>query len=139
MQGLITYANPEIPPKMIPAPAPTTAPITKPILIFVKHDGPCALAADPFLQNFGKLVTLGPKKSPDPSQTSGLRYVYVPNPMWTSSATQYNDGPESILTHQFSVTKHRKSVESRLADGLPGLFVVYEFSPIMVRITEENR
>jgi hypothetical protein len=46
---------------------------------------------------------------------------------------------DDVLTHQFSVTKHRKSIHVGLGDGLPGLFVIYEFSPIMVKLTEEKK
>ena len=47
-----------------------------------------------------------------------------------------------IRTNQYSVTKHEKGI--KLAgglgeQGLPGLFVLYDLSPMMVQITESRR
>ncbi|CAE1330597.1 ERGIC3 [Acanthosepion pharaonis] len=47
----------------------------------------------------------------------------------------------SVLhTNQFSVTKHSKVVSSGMGDaGLPGVFIMYELSPMMVKYTEKQR
>lgn len=42
-------------------------------------------------------------------------------------------------THQFSVTRHRKVIRPGIGDGLPGLFIQYEFSPLLVKYTESRR
>uniref|UniRef100_A0A914V828 Endoplasmic reticulum-Golgi intermediate compartment protein 3 n=1 Tax=Plectus sambesii TaxID=2011161 RepID=A0A914V828_9BILA len=44
-----------------------------------------------------------------------------------------------VFTHQFSVTKHQKVIRPGIADGLPGFFVQYEFSPLMVRFEEKRQ
>lgn len=47
---------------------------------------------------------------------------------------------EVLRTNQFSVTKHRRTVKQVTgAQGLPGVFVLYEFSPMMVQYTEKRR
>ncbi|XP_028406041.1 endoplasmic reticulum-Golgi intermediate compartment protein 3-like [Dendronephthya gigantea] len=47
---------------------------------------------------------------------------------------------EVLHTNQFSVTKHRRTVKQVTgANGLPGVFVLYEFSPMMVQYTEKRR
>lgn len=47
---------------------------------------------------------------------------------------------ETLYTNQFSVTKHSKSVSSGLGEGgLPGVFFIYELSPMMVKYTEKQR
>lgn len=48
-------------------------------------------------------------------------------------------GPK-LHTNQFSVTTHRKSVSLMSGDsGMPGIFVNYELSPLMVKFTEKRR
>lgn len=53
--------------------------------------------------------------------------------------------PSSLLfqvlrTNQFSVTRHEKVANGLLGDqGLPGVFVLYELSPMMVKLTEKHR
>lgn len=45
-----------------------------------------------------------------------------------------------LHTNQFSVTKHSKVVSSGMGDaGLPGVFIMYELSPMMVKYTEKQR
>lgn len=45
-----------------------------------------------------------------------------------------------LYTNQFSVTKHSKVVSSGMGDaGLPGVFIMYELSPMMVKYTEKQR
>ncbi|XP_028514865.1 endoplasmic reticulum-Golgi intermediate compartment protein 3 [Exaiptasia diaphana] len=55
--------------------------------------------------------------------------------------TTYNKLSGEVLhTHQFSVTKHKRKVKQRSGEhGLPGVFVLYEFSPMMVQYTESRR
>lgn len=45
-----------------------------------------------------------------------------------------------LKTNQFSVTRHEKMVNGLIGDqGLPGVFVLYELSPMMVKFTEKHR
>ncbi|KAL5015449.1 hypothetical protein ScPMuIL_009719 [Solemya velum] len=48
---------------------------------------------------------------------------------------------ETVYTNQFSVTKNDKIVSGKLSGetGLPGVFFIYELSPIMVKYTEVQR
>ncbi|XP_031228309.1 endoplasmic reticulum-Golgi intermediate compartment protein 3 isoform X1 [Mastomys coucha] len=47
---------------------------------------------------------------------------------------------EVLRTNQFSVTRHEKVANGLLGDqGLPGVFVLYELSPMMVKLTEKHR
>jgi len=48
---------------------------------------------------------------------------------------------EVLYTNQFSVTKHQKKISGGLTgeQGLPGVFFIYELSPLMVKYTEKNR
>ncbi|XP_041576114.1 endoplasmic reticulum-Golgi intermediate compartment protein 3 isoform X2 [Taeniopygia guttata] len=47
---------------------------------------------------------------------------------------------EVVRTNQFSVTQHEKIANGLLGDqGLPGVFVLYELSPMMVKLTEKHR
>lgn len=46
----------------------------------------------------------------------------------------------TLSTNQFSVTRHQKSVKTALGEqGLPGVFIIYELSPLMVKYTETQR
>lgn len=45
-----------------------------------------------------------------------------------------------LKTNQFSVTTHKRVMNSRLGEsGLPGVFFMYELSPILVQLTETRR
>jgi predicted small secreted protein len=48
---------------------------------------------------------------------------------------------QTLFTNQFSVTKHQKYISGGLfgEQGLPGVFVTYELSPMMVKYTEKQR
>ncbi|XP_041433528.1 ERGIC and golgi 3 S homeolog isoform X2 [Xenopus laevis] len=47
---------------------------------------------------------------------------------------------EVLRTNQFSVTRHEKMTNGLIGDqGLPGVFVLYELSPMMVKLTEKHR
>ncbi len=55
--------------------------------------------------------------------------------------TQYLplDG-QQLSTNQFSATHHIKMINHLAGDhGLPGVFFVYDLSPMLVRITEYRR
>lgn len=46
----------------------------------------------------------------------------------------------TLSTNQFSVTRHQKSIKSSSGEqGLPGLFIIYELSPLMVLYTEKQK
>ena len=48
--------------------------------------------------------------------------------------------PQLVRTNQFSVTKHHKGVNPWAGgSGLPGVFFMYDLSPMMVQITEHRR
>jgi len=46
-----------------------------------------------------------------------------------------------LFTNQYSVTKHHKVISGGLfgEQGLAGVFVTYELSPMMVKYTEKQR
>eukprot|EP00005_Dracoamoeba_jomungandri_P006454 CAMPEP_0174261658 /NCGR_PEP_ID=MMETSP0439-20130205/11738_1 /TAXON_ID=0 /ORGANISM="Stereomyxa ramosa, Strain Chinc5" /LENGTH=381 /DNA_ID=CAMNT_0015346171 /DNA_START=61 /DNA_END=1206 /DNA_ORIENTATION=- len=44
-----------------------------------------------------------------------------------------------IKTNQFSVTEHFKPIQQVKEGGLPGVFVMYDLSPIMVKFTERQK
>lgn len=47
---------------------------------------------------------------------------------------------EVVKTNQFSVTKHKRVIRQVSGEhGLPGVFVLYEFSPMVVQYTESRR
>lgn len=54
--------------------------------------------------------------------------------------TIYESLSASVLnTNQFSVTEHFKPLKGDSAHGLPGVFFMYELSPIMVKFTESRK
>ncbi|CDW55645.1 Endoplasmic reticulum-Golgi intermediate compartm ent protein 3 [Trichuris trichiura] len=54
--------------------------------------------------------------------------------------TVYVDAQKDrILTHQFSVTKHQQTIGAADSAGLPGFFVSYEFSPLMVQLSHRDK
>jgi len=44
-----------------------------------------------------------------------------------------------IVTNQFSVTEHFKSLDQGQGHGLPGVFFMYDLSPIMIKMTERKK
>jgi len=46
---------------------------------------------------------------------------------------------EVLNTNQFSVTEHFKPLRTESGHGLPGVFYMYELSPIMVKFTETRK
>ncbi|XP_071966269.1 endoplasmic reticulum-Golgi intermediate compartment protein 3-like isoform X1 [Antedon mediterranea] len=56
--------------------------------------------------------------------------------------TYTNLNGQTTRTNQYSVTKHEKQVSTSISSseqGLPGVFLLYELSPLMVKYTEKNR
>jgi len=54
--------------------------------------------------------------------------------------TIYENLDGNVLnTNQFSVTEHYKALGGEGSHGLPGVFFMYELSPIMVKFTEERK
>lgn len=53
----------------------------------------------------------------------------------------YLSAPDAPLyTNQYSVTKHEKQISLLAGDsGLPGVFFMYEFSPMMVKVSERSK
>jgi len=45
----------------------------------------------------------------------------------------------TINTNQFSVTEHIKPLRDQQEGGLPGVFIMYDLSPIMVKFTERTK
>jgi hypothetical protein len=45
----------------------------------------------------------------------------------------------AIATNQFSVTEHYRPLASGQSHGLPGVFFMYDLSPIMIRLRERKR
>uniref|UniRef100_T1JD18 Endoplasmic reticulum-Golgi intermediate compartment protein 3 n=1 Tax=Strigamia maritima TaxID=126957 RepID=T1JD18_STRMM len=46
----------------------------------------------------------------------------------------------TLKTNQFSVTRHVKNILTSVSDqGLPGVFIIYELSPLMVKYTEKTK
>lgn len=69
-------------------------------------------------------------------------------PYNTVSQPQFDSQPKSVnvlllqvvKSNQFSVTRHEKVANGLIGDqGLPGVFVLYELSPMMVKFTEKHR
>jgi endoplasmic reticulum-Golgi intermediate compartment protein 3 len=52
--------------------------------------------------------------------------------------TRYISHGETLESHQFSTTMLQKDVVGG-AGGIPGIFVQYEFSPLMVQYEERQR
>lgn len=46
---------------------------------------------------------------------------------------------DRLKTNQFSVTRNQKNLAGGSDNSLPGLFLSYELSPMMIRYTEKNR
>jgi len=46
----------------------------------------------------------------------------------------------SVQSNQYAVTRHARQTAESLSDsGLPGVFIIYEFAPMMVKRTEQSR
>lgn len=64
-------------------------------------------------------------------------YVFVNAPKQASNSTDENLNEK--LSHQFAITRMQKDVLGGHPGGIPGLFVQYEFSPLMVRYEEKKK
>jgi len=75
------------------------------------------------------------KNPPDEAITPGMHQYFI-----KIVPTTYESLSGSMLiTNQFSVTEHYKTLKGEAAHGLPGVFFMYELSPIMVRFTEKRK
>ncbi|XP_077866155.1 endoplasmic reticulum-Golgi intermediate compartment protein 3-like [Saccoglossus kowalevskii] len=75
------------------------------------------------------------------SQKASIMYQYFVKIVPTTY-TKLNGA--TTRSNQYSVTKHEKVVSTSLASaagehGLPGVFILYEFAPLMVKYTEKHR
>lgn len=47
---------------------------------------------------------------------------------------------ETLTTNQFAVTRHKKQIHEMISEsGLPGIFFIYEFAPMMVKYSEQRK
>ena len=47
---------------------------------------------------------------------------------------------ELVKSNQFSVTKHQRRTNPAAGEtGLPGVFILYDLSPLLVQLTEHRR
>ena len=74
------------------------------------------------------------KYSNDPSASCMFQYFVKIVP------TRYQSlSGKTILTNQFSVTENQREVRLGVSAGLPGVFFMYDLSPIMVKYTEVSK
>lgn len=72
-----------------------------------------------------------------PAEDAGSMYQYFVKIVPT---TYRKLNGEVVKTNQFSVTKHKRVIRQVSGEhGLPGVFVLYEFSPMVVQYTESRR
>jgi len=77
----------------------------------------------------------GVSKNEDKEGGGGMYQYYV-----KIVPTDYENIDGTVLdTNQFSVTEHFKSLDKDNPQGLPGIFFMYDLSPIMVKFTETQR
>lgn len=71
------------------------------------------------------------------AEQSGIMYQYFVKVV----PTVYKKLSGEVLhTNQYSVTKHQRTVRQLTGEhGLPGVFILYELSPMMVQFTEKRR
>jgi hypothetical protein len=77
----------------------------------------------------------GVRKS-DPRDTGTGMYQYFVKVVPTIYESRHG---EVLHTNQFSVTEHFKQLSGDQGHGLPGVFFMYELSPIMVKFTERTK
>jgi len=70
-----------------------------------------------------------------PTATGGMFMYYA---KVVPTVYNYLDG-RVVDTNQFSVTEHFRTVKKTEGQGLPGVFIFYELSPIMVQFTESRK
>lgn len=56
----------------------------------------------------------------------------------TTYVYSITDAGREESSHQFSITRREKDIAAG-AGGIPGLFIIYEFSPLMVRYQEKQK
>lgn len=78
----------------------------------------------------------GIRKSDDREASGAGMYQYFVKIVPT---TYQNLAQNVISTNQFSVTEHFKPLQGDGSHGLPGVFFMYELSPIMVKFTETRK
>ncbi|VDK27136.1 unnamed protein product [Gongylonema pulchrum] len=69
-------------------------------------------------------------------KSDGMMYQYYLKLVPTSYV--YLDSSRNVFSHQFSVTTYHKDIGLG-ASGLPGFFVQYEFSPLMIKYEERRQ
>jgi len=85
----------------------------------------------------GILNPLDSTYSPDEKGSTMTQYYVKIVP----TTYHYLKSPASpVYTNQYSVTKHEKQISLLAGDsGLPGVFFMYEFSPMMVKVSERAK
>jgi len=84
----------------------------------------------------GVINPLDAVKKNDPRDSGQGMYQYIIKVV----PTIYEDKNGEVLnTNQFSVTEHFKQLSADGSHGLPGVFFMYELSPIMVKFTERTK
>uniref|UniRef100_A0A9J2PJN9 Endoplasmic reticulum-Golgi intermediate compartment protein 3 n=1 Tax=Ascaris lumbricoides TaxID=6252 RepID=A0A9J2PJN9_ASCLU len=84
----------------------------------------------------GKNYPLDGKSFGTNKDSSGIMFQYYMKVVPTMY--EFLDSSNNIFSHQFSVTTHQKDIGMG-ASGLPGFFVQYEFSPLMVKYEERRQ
>jgi len=84
----------------------------------------------------GKEYPLDGKQFSSPK--SGLMHQYYLKVVPTTYVFANGSGKEDEVSHQFSITRSEKDILAG-ASGIPGVFMQYEFSPLMVRMEERQR
>lgn len=64
-------------------------------------------------------------------------YVFVNQPQSDGNLKLEKDNEQ--LSHQFAITRTQKEFSGNSAGGIPGVFIQYEFSPLMVRYEEKKK
>jgi len=68
----------------------------------------------------------------------GLMHQYYLKVVPTTYVYGVTGNGREELSHQFSITRTEKDIVGGAA-GIPGVFIQYEFSPLMVRYEERKR
>uniref|UniRef100_A0A914DI00 Endoplasmic reticulum-Golgi intermediate compartment protein 3 n=1 Tax=Acrobeloides nanus TaxID=290746 RepID=A0A914DI00_9BILA len=72
------------------------------------------------------------------SEKGGIMHQYYLKVVPTMFVYTVTDHGREEFSHQFSITRNQKDVLAG-ASGLPGFFVQYEFSPLMVKYEEKRK
>uniref|UniRef100_A0A4W2FFB4 Endoplasmic reticulum-Golgi intermediate compartment protein n=1 Tax=Bos indicus x Bos taurus TaxID=30522 RepID=A0A4W2FFB4_BOBOX len=110
------------------------------------HTNVTAPQASMMFQYFVKVVpTVYMKVDGESALGQGLARLTLPCPsllslLWPVEQHLCRRVECVLRTNQFSVTRHEKVANGLMGDqGLPGVFVLYELSPMMVKLTEKHR